>query len=288
MNYNSPFGDDPREKRIAVFEDTMKRCKANCRLAEAVRASIAGTVIYGAQDYTFEIKKGTNQTKLSVTKERTLECAMRLHRENPQMKIAVHNFASATNPGGGVASGSSAQEEALCRCSTLYPCLNTDKNFKNFYCMHRRRNDLRYTDSCIYTPDITVIKTDTDFPKIMAESDWFSVDVLTCAAPNLREKPYNRMNPGQAEPIRLSDGELKEIHIKRAERLLSIAAENGAEALVLGAFGCGAFRNKPLIVAEAYKKVLTEFEGVFKEICFAVYCTQKDTQNFDTFRRIIP
>lgn len=63
----------------------------------------------------------------AVTKSKTFEAAMRLRKERPDAKIAVLNFASATNPGGGVKSGSSAQEESLCRCSTLYPTLNQRK-----------------------------------------------------------------------------------------------------------------------------------------------------------------
>ena len=52
-------------------------------------------------------------------------------------KVCVLNFASATNPGGGVVTGSSAQEECLCRCTTLYSCLNNDAPRAAFYAPHR-------------------------------------------------------------------------------------------------------------------------------------------------------
>ncbi|MCM1382476.1 MAG: TIGR02452 family protein [Muribaculaceae bacterium] len=279
------FNNDARIKRVEIFEDTMKMCKSE-RLANLIKNSIENTIFYAENDYP-EIKNKGFETKISVTKERSFECAARLSKEYSGSKICVHNFASATNPGGGVTNGSSAQEEALCRCSTLYPCL-TEKNLhEKFYRMHRNKKDLRYTDCCIYTPEITVIKSDTDFPEPLAEELRFNVDVLTCAAPNLREKPYNSMNPGSAKPLKVSDKELFQIHEKSAEHMLTIAAANGAEVFVLGAFGCGAFRNNPNIVAKAYNEVLPKFKEYFKEICFAVYCPPNNSENYDVFEKVM-
>lgn len=283
------FTNDAGNKRIDIFKDTMRLCKSNVRLAESVNNSRANTKLYAPGDKPQISSVGnTRSTKISVTAERTFQAAKRLtEKYGGEKRIAVHNFASATNPGGGVTRGSSAQEEALCRCSTLYPCLNTDKLFEEYYSMHKKRHDVRYTDACIYTPDITVFKTDTAFPELIPESEWFSVDILTCAAPNLRSEPYNSMNPGKGAPVKMTDSELLSLHKKRGRHILGIAAENGDDILVLGAFGCGAFRNDPQIVARAYKELLPEFEGMFDEIVFAVYCTPDNTKNFDTFKRIL-
>lgn len=281
--------NDAREKRVEIFEDTMRLCKINARLAETVRNSKAGTKFYAPDDKPQLNSVGnTRSTEISVTKERTFEAAGRLaEKYGGENKLAVHNFASATNPGGGVTRGSSAQEEALCRCSTLYPCLNTSELMEEYYSMHRNQHDVRYTDACIYTPGVTVFKTDTAFPKLMPEDEWLSVDVITCAAPNLRPNPYNSMNPGKGTAIKVTDAELLALHKSRGRHILSIAAANGADVLVLGAFGCGAFRNSPQIVARAYKELLPEFEGSFDEIVFAVYCSPNDTNNYDTFKRIL-
>lgn len=279
------INNDARTKRIEIFEDTMKMCKSE-RLANSIKKSIEAAVVYDEKNYPTAENKGFD-TMVSVTAERSLECAARLRQKYSEAKLGVHNFASATNPGGGVTNGSSAQEEALCRCSTLYPCLKANRLYGEFYQMHRNKKDLRYTDCCIYTPNVTVIKSDTNFPEPLAEENWFNVDIFTCAAPNLREKPYNSMNPGSAEPIKVSKDELFRIHKKRAEHLLTAAAANGTEVLILGAFGCGAFRNDPHIVAKAYKEVLTEFKGYFREICFAVYCPPNDTGNYEAFKKII-
>ena len=264
--------NDAKEKRIEIFEDTMKLCKGEPRLAEAVKKSISGTKLYAAEGKLSVPHCRNKSTEISVTDERTFQSAKRLCGEYEGKRTAVLNFASATNPGGGVTKGSSAQEEALCRCSTLYPCLKTDRLWEKFYSMHRKRADVRYTDTCIYTPDVTVFKSDTAMPALLDEKEWYSVDVLTCAAPNLRQKPNNSMNPGTGRPVKVTDAELLELHKSRGRKILSAAAENNADVLVLGAFGCGAFRNDPMIVARAYKEILAEFDGCFENITFAVYC----------------
>lgn len=275
-----------REKLTEIFNDTMSWAKSDPALKAAVRRSVAGTKLYMQGD-TPQLSQGfaAHDTAVHVSSERSFEAAMRLRTEYPNARIAVHNFASATNPGGGVTRGSTAQEECLCRCSTLYPVLLTQ--FGGYYQYHRDRGDARYTDACIWSPDIIIIKTDEDIPKRMKDSDWCTVDILTCAAPNLRPLPNNRMNPGSDKPIHISDAELLELHKSRARHMLSVAAANGDEVLVLGAFGCGAFMNPPEVVAAAYKEILSEFSGRFVHIEFAIYCTPRSQENYNVFKRIL-
>lgn len=82
-------------------------------------------------------------------------------------KVCIHNFASAANPGGGVVKGSSAQEEAICRCSTLYPNLKEESLWKQFYAPHRRQQNPLHNDDCIYTPGVIAFKSDTAYPKLL-------------------------------------------------------------------------------------------------------------------------
>lgn len=276
-----------REKRVEIFQDTMKLCRENAVLAESIKTSIQSTKFYPADKEILLSESKDNKGIISVSKDRSFEAAFKLRQKYPDGKIAVHNFASATNPGGGVEHGSSAQEEALCRCSTLYPCLKTRELMQQFYYFHRNRNDVRYTDTCIYTPDIMVIKSDTDFPELLPENEWNQVDVITCAAPNLRERPYNSMNPGNGNAIKVQDKELLEIHKSRAEKILRTSIANGADLLVLGAFGCGAFCNNPAVVARAYKEVLNNYSGYFDEVVFAVYCPPRNPENYEVFQRIL-
>lgn len=256
-----------------IFRDTLKKCRENGKLAETVRKSKDNTILYKADDYP-EIKRNSDRRCwVTVVNGRTLNTAGVLHKLYPDKRIGILNFASAVNAGGGVFLGANAQEENICRCTTLYPCLATKELRRGYYNPHRIGLDFRYTDDCIYTPDVAVIKYDWLYQNI-PENCRYNIDVLTCAAPNL-------------SLAWLPQKKLYDIHKKRGSHILSIAAANGIDVLVLGAFGCGAFRNNPETVARAYADILPDFMGYFTEIRFAVYCSPKHTKNYDTFRKII-
>lgn len=276
-----------KERNIEIFNDTETCCK-NCeRLREAIKESSKNQKVYYESDKILaagNVPESEKKTTIIISKKRSYEAASAYKDK----RICVHNFASATNPGGGVIHGSTAQEECLCRTSTLYFSLKDRKMWDSFYGPHRAMNHAVYNDDCIYTPGVVVFKDDSANPTMLPEKDWYTVNVLTCAAPNLREKPSNRMNPNAGDRrVVLSSKELLEIHVKRGRRILEIAKANGNQVVILGAFGCGAFQNPPEVVAEAYTKLLTEFDGVFETIEFAVFCSPKDTTNYDVFQRKI-
>ena len=179
--------------------------------------------------------------------------------------------------------GSSAQEEALCRCSTLYPVLSTNYVFQNFYLKNRNRYNALNTDDIVYSKDIVICKNDIDYPTRMLEKDYVKVDVLTCAAPNLREKPSNDFNVSNGDQVSISDEELYKLHLSRAKHILHIAAFNKVEILILGAFGCGAFKNNPWVVAKAYKDALKEYNNNFFLVDFAIYTRPNEEENYNAF-----
>lgn len=77
------------------------------------------------------------------------------------------------------------------------------------------------------------------------------------------------------------------IHDKRLRRMLDTALAKGAETVILGAFGCGAFENNPEVVAMAAKNVLKDYLHAFCNLEFAVYCTQRDENNYRVFERVL-
>ncbi|MBQ6782345.1 MAG: TIGR02452 family protein [Treponema sp.] len=273
---------------IAIFEDTVDLCQKNPRLQEQIRASIEKQQFIAEKDFLpdgSEKKRFDTPAKILVSKKRTFEAAKTYTACGD--KIAVLNFASSTNPGGGVVHGSRAQEESLCRCSTLYFTLNTDENWNRFYNPHRINHNPLHNDDILYSPGITVVKTDTDSPRRMDESDWYTVDVITCAAPNLHERPSNRYNPGDGEErLSLSDDELASLHEKRDLRIFDVAVQHKVDVLILGAFGCGAFRNNPQVVAKVMAKLAKKYEKAFRQIEFAVFCPPYlETANYQEFVR---
>ena len=270
---------------IQVFQDTIKLCNGET-LKKAVQKSISETAFYNEDDYPALPKKRFKRTEISMNKLRTLETAQNYKKKLPGAKIAVLNFASAINVGGGVAHGSKAQEESICRCSTLYPVLNTPNNVENFYNPHREQRYNYYSDRIIYTPDIVVMKSDTDLmPETLPEKNWITVDVITCAAPNLYYSLRYFSKDRKSKQIRPTDDELYKIHLKRGEHILTVAAHHGADIFIGGAFGCGAFNNNPNVVAAAYNELAAKFKGYFQKIIFAVYCPPKYDQNFIAFNK---
>ncbi len=132
------------------------------------------------------------------------------------------------------------------------------------------------------------MKSDTVYPKLMSKEDWYSVNVITCAAPNLRLMPSNRMNTGDGyKKVKMADKDLLALHEKRLTRILDIALEEKNEVVILGAFGCGAFENNPRVVALAAKNVIEKYLHSFKVIEFAIYCSPKDEQNFVSFKQAL-
>ena len=261
---------------MAVFNDTLQQISNSKELQIAVSQSIASQQYIGDADkIELPAPSYTEKAQVVVSRLRSFEAAARY----PGQKVTVLNFASSTSPGGGVENGASAQEECLCRVSTLYPCLKAQAAWEKFYGPHRAAPNPLHNDDIIYTQDVVVLKDD-DYNVL---SSPFRVDVITCAAPNLREKPSNRYNRNDGDAVHISLERLMELHLKRAHKILSAAAANNAEVLILGAFGCGAFRNDPAVVAASYQQALPQFLNHFKTIEFAVYCRPEDQRNYDAF-----
>ena len=263
--------NNDKQKRIEIFEDTLQQIKNIDKLKKSTKYSIENTFLYN-EDYNYILPNNPNRKGIiKVIDSRTFKASKGL--EN----VAILNFASATNPGGGVKNGSVAQEECLCRCSNLYPCLKTNYLMDNFYLFHRNRHNTLYTDRIIYSKDIIVFKEDIKEPIMSKEDDWFKVNIITSPAPNLREVKN------------INQKELLNIFKSRIEKILKVAIINGNTNIVLGAFGCGAFKNPPYLVAKAYQEVLVKYKNYFDNIIFAVLTTPGNggDENFKTFSRVL-
>ena len=275
---------DRRAKNAMIFKDTQQMYQNNENLKAVIENSITNQKLILAGDVVDYKAVGGRTGNVVVSGKRTLEASESYAKQGK--RVCVLNFASATNPGGGVIHGSSAQEEAICRCSTLYPCLNTKEMWNKFYGPHRKAENPLYNDDCIFTPGVKVFKSDINFPEVLQEDKWWDVDVITCAAPNLRNIPSNRMNPNAgSKKADITYEGLRALHTARIQRIFEVAMENKAEVLILGAFGCGAFCNPPELVAEVFAKFTKEYQEHFDVIEYAVFHTERETANYEAFKK---
>jgi uncharacterized protein (TIGR02452 family) len=174
------------------------------------------------------------------------------------------NFANGIHPGGGFLGGARAQEEVLCRSSALYVTLEGDP----MYAAHRERPRPDSTDWAILSPDVPVFRTDDG---TALDSPWL-LSFITCAAPYA---PAFEMQ------------EAAQMLEQRIVRVLDIARSYGYVSLVLGAWGCGAFRNHPRTTALAFCQALEgRFVGAFSDIVFAVTDWSPERRFLGPFRDI--
>jgi uncharacterized protein (TIGR02452 family) len=241
-------------------------------IAPSVEAALAGTRMYGPGPVDAPVDTDRT-TAVEVTAESSLEAARRLTAAG-RGAVAVLNFASARNPGGGYLNGAQAQEEALCRASALYVTL---LRAPEFYAHHRADRDPFYSDRVIHSPGVPVFRDDRG--RLLGAP--YTVGFLTSPAPNAGVIARSTPERARLIPAALA---------ARAERVLETAAEGGYRRLVLGAWGCGVFRNDPAVVAESFRELLTgggRFAGHFDEAVFAVLDRTAEEATLGAFRRTL-
>ncbi|MGM5630543.1 TIGR02452 family protein [Apibacter raozihei] len=249
-------------------------------IKEKIRLSVDASILYTPEsfskfknDFERSICEKKYSTKISVVNKTTQQAIEDLIDKN--MKIAALNFASAKNPGGGFLGNAKAQEESLTRASTLYPTLT--KYYKEMYEFNRSRKTYLYSDYMIYSPEVIFFK---DSDEYLLQDPYFA-DILTSPAVNLGAAAKN--NPGE---LKYAEQTMRE----RLDKILSVFVVNRADAIVLGAWGCGVFRNNPEDVARYFCNYVKEggkYSQCFKKIIFAVYDRSKSQENISAFQKIL-
>ncbi|MFF4394395.1 TIGR02452 family protein [Streptomyces sp. NPDC001480] len=241
-------------------------------LAAEIEAARAGTRLHGPDPVPVPAAPVAD-TVFEVTGESSLEAARRL--TGPAAPVAVLNFASARNPGGGYLNGAQAQEEALCRASALYTCL---LRAPEYYDHHRAHRDPFYTDRVIHSPAVPVFRDDRG--RLLDEP--YAAGFLTSPAPNAGVVRRTAPQRAAGLPSALS---------ARAERVLETAAAHRYRRLVLGAWGCGVFQNDPAQVAGAFHGLLGpggRFAGAFEHVVFGILDRTPGAVVREAFARAFP
>lgn len=261
------------EQRIRIAQETLQILEQGYytnRAGEAItvdnRFAVQNTVYYdGGRLEKLHIAQKLTQvhaTCFEVRNETTLAAARCLIGAGHAHPLCL-NFASARNPGGGFLRGTEAQEENLAKSSGLYPCLLPKTAY---YERNRALHSGMYTDDMIYSPRVPVFRDD-DYALI---DRVYETAMLTAPA-------VNRGAVAENEPDRL--GEVDAVMLRRIDLLLALAAAHGHTVLVLGAWGCGVFRNRPQQMAQWFATHLLQggrYRGVFERVRFAVYDPKED------------
>lgn len=164
--------------------------------------------------------------------------------------VALLDFASYVNPGGGYDRGGWAQEQAICSESTLFNVLREQKAWYN-------QNRSRNLNCELYRNRGLVV------PKVRFDRGKFHkyADVIVVAAPNARRAKEN---------YHIKDDRLLAALRDRVRFVLAIADELGHDKLVLGAYGCGAFGWDASVVAEVFRAELATGTHVASQVTFAI------------------
>ena len=235
-------------------------------IADLLEAARRDTVLYTPEsfDEVFQtrdqIVNGFDQARPTdiQTSTRPTLAVTRALAESGHENVCCLNFASAKNPGGGFLNGAQAQEESLARASGLYPCISQKHAMYN---ANRRCKSCLYTDHMVYSPKVPVFRDDND--ELL--EDPFCVSFIT--APAVNAGAVRKNEPRQAASI---DTTME----TRIEKILSLAVIHQHKTIVLGAWGCGVFRNNPTDVANWFHMHLVEkvtFAHAFDKVVFAVY-----------------
>jgi len=237
-------------------------------IEKEISRAIQGTVSYPPDKKLPGAGRGDSSTSIEVRNETTLSAAERLIEKgfNP----AALNFASATSPGGGFLNGARAQEEYLARSSALWSCLDGNE----MYSFHRARRDPFYSDYVIYSPDVPILRNDDG--ELLEEP--YPCSIIT--SPAVHATGVRRYMPDRLDKI-------GPVMWSRILKVLSVAKLHGHRAVVLGAWGCGAFGNDRDLISGLFRRALEDnFRGAFEQVVFAITDWSDDGRFIAPFERI--
>lgn len=197
---------------------------------------------------------GEEKTRFSLWDCSTVRAVLDLTGQGAE-KVGVLNFASAKNPGGGFLNGAMAQEESLAASGGLYKTLTPHEEY---YRRNRACGTMMYTGCAIYSPEAVFFRDE----KFRLLPRPVTASVLTLPAVNLGQV----MQKG--EDLTAARAAMR----GRMARALELFGAMGDRTLVLGAYGCGVFRNDPRQVARWWRELLAEpaFADRFPRVVFAV------------------
>ncbi len=246
-----------KEELIDIYQDTLKLC------------DIKSITTKHTFDNNFEKKYGQYTPNISVENIDSISAGLKYSSLG---KTCILNMASYKKPGGGVIRGAMAQEECLFRCTNLGVSISNE-----YYPLK--------DNECLYTKDALILKN-KDYNKI---ENYQLVDFITIAAINLNQEDKSFQKERYDAFIK-SDGTYETLTKNKIRLMLLLAEQNNIKNIILGAFGCGVFKNNPFVMCEMFLDVLlTEnYSTKFEKVVFAIINDHNSVgSNYEIFNEMI-
>lgn len=244
-----------------IYERNVKVFKENRNLSLNKYKSETDSMIKSTKVYKSPLrcKVNTNVGRCDLIFDRNDTISSAIYLTRKKYKVCALNFADAITPGGLVLQGEVTQEEDLCRCSNLYESLIKPECIENYYNYNKSLGDLKYSDRVIYTKGVSIIRESLNYTLLDKP---LKCDIVTCPAPIY----YGGFS------------DYYKIITNRIRGILRVVSSNGANAIVLGAWGCGAFGGDARVVGRAFSEVIMEFTN-FDLVVFSVKSTINDSKD---------
>ena len=237
-----PKQKQKRDYLIEVFGHTLKQSN---KFNDSTTQKIDGRELLDNESSKVDSTSGDSGglTSIEIVNEDCIEICIRQKLIQPESDLLLLNMASDKKPGGGVAKGSTAQEEHICRCTTLYPNL-----YKRFYPL----SDYEF----IHSTNIRILKDGT-----FSKTKSYPINVISMASIRRPKLISGKL---------YTDSDYEKM-FNKVRILLQFALDNNYKILILGAWGCGAFGNPPEIVAKIfYDQLNGEFKNKFSKVIFSI------------------
>jgi uncharacterized protein (TIGR02452 family) len=247
---------------IAIVNNGFYYTEEGCKVSfDKTEKMFEGTCFYSTAFNVDNIKANTQKTIIEVVNADCIKEGIRLldMGYNP----AILNMANRQNPGGGVISGSGAQEEGIFRRTNIFHSLYQFASYAEEYNVKKSKFQypLDKNFGGVYSPCVSVFReSEKAGYKLMSKTR--EIAFITVAALN---------HPSLNENGMIVD-DLVEPTKNKIRTILRIGLKHEHDSLILGALGCGAFHNPPKHIARLFHEVLEEeeFLNKYKHIVFAI------------------
>lgn len=241
-----------KDENIKNAKSWLKAIDENAEWANMIKYSLESTTVQtnirlDNANMSYIISKLSNKRpEVRVAKQTTYDMIL----EESNECLAVLNFASYFKPGGGYIEGSYAQEESLCAVSGLYRILQSVPRYQERHSEEKIPDE--YKSELIYSPRVPFTR---DEGRVTSP---ILVDVVSCAAPNCNRVPISKLN--------IVDKAINE----RLTACFLTPYLNGCNVLILGAWGCGVFKNSPIQIAQVFRKLIKKYGSLYDKVLFAI------------------